>query len=142
MLLSIPHSLGPFYQLDPGNMHPSIRVNPGYTSESILFILKPIMNRLHLHRLRFPSFSFPQTRKLFRYRTRASSNVANNYFQYRLIEGVERLEGYHAGGYHPVKIGDCLHNHYHIYTSWALAHTQQYGWRETSELAGMLPSRP
>lgn len=28
MLLSIPHSLGPSYQLDPGSIHPSIRVNP------------------------------------------------------------------------------------------------------------------
>jgi serine/threonine-protein kinase SRPK3 len=34
--------------------------------------------------------------------------------EYRWIEGVERLEMYEPGGYHPVMIDDLLHNRYRI----------------------------
>jgi len=33
---------------------------------------------------------------------------------YEPIEDVERMEYYRAGGYHPVKIGDCFHNRYRV----------------------------
>ena len=35
-------------------------------------------------------------------------------FIYHYIEGVERLECYQPGGYHPTRIGDCLHGRYRI----------------------------
>ena len=34
--------------------------------------------------------------------------------EYHLIDGVERLEMYEPGGYHPVMIDDLLHNRYRI----------------------------
>jgi serine/threonine-protein kinase SRPK3 len=34
--------------------------------------------------------------------------------QYRFIEGVERIEYYGNGGYHPISIGDVLHGRYHV----------------------------
>ena len=37
-----------------------------------------------------------------------------NPFQYQLIEDVERLEMYQSGGYHPVAIGDKLHDRYRV----------------------------
>lgn len=33
---------------------------------------------------------------------------------YELIEDVERMEYYEAGGYHPVTIGDRFHNRYRV----------------------------
>ena len=35
-------------------------------------------------------------------------------FLYRPIEDVERFEYYEPGGYHPVKVGDVLHNRYRV----------------------------
>jgi len=35
-------------------------------------------------------------------------------FQYELIDGAESLENYRPGGYHPVIIGDIIHNRYRI----------------------------
>lgn len=34
--------------------------------------------------------------------------------RYKLIEEVERLDHYEKGGYHPIKIGDCLNERYKI----------------------------
>ena len=34
--------------------------------------------------------------------------------EYRWIDGVERLELYEPGGYHPVMIDDLLHNRYRV----------------------------
>lgn len=39
---------------------------------------------------------------------------AHDYFQYQYLEGVETLERYYPGGYHPVKIDSLLHGRYHI----------------------------
>lgn len=36
------------------------------------------------------------------------------YYEYRYIEGVERLEKYEPGGYHPLLIGDIIHDRYKI----------------------------
>lgn len=36
------------------------------------------------------------------------------YFKYMPLEGVERIERYRSGGYHPVAIGDYLHDRYRI----------------------------
>lgn len=36
------------------------------------------------------------------------------YFKYHYLEGVERLEKYRPGGYHPVALHDDLNNRYHI----------------------------
>lgn len=38
----------------------------------------------------------------------------NSSIEYRWIDGVERLELYEPGGYHPVVINDLLHNRYRI----------------------------
>ncbi|KAB8202502.1 hypothetical protein BDV34DRAFT_228309 [Aspergillus parasiticus] len=36
------------------------------------------------------------------------------YFEYQPIEGVERLERYRPGGYHPIHIGDVLKGRYRV----------------------------
>lgn len=36
------------------------------------------------------------------------------YPEYKWIDGVEDLEMYEPGGYHPVMIGDILHARYHV----------------------------
>lgn len=50
-------------------------------------------------------------------------------FVYRPIEEVERLEYYRPGGYHPILIGDCLHERYRI------VHKLGYGSFSTTWLA-------
>jgi serine/threonine protein kinase len=41
--------------------------------------------------------------------------MAENYrVEYNWIKGVETLEEYQHGGYHPVMVGDVLHGRYHI----------------------------
>ncbi|PYI01809.1 kinase-like protein [Aspergillus sclerotiicarbonarius CBS 121057] len=35
-------------------------------------------------------------------------------FEYQLIEGVERLERYRPGGYHPIRVGDVLNDRYRV----------------------------
>lgn len=42
------------------------------------------------------------------------STMNTNHVLYQPIEDVERMEYYRAGGYHPVTIGDCLHNRYRV----------------------------
>ena len=49
--------------------------------------------------------------------------------EYELVEDVERLERYCHGGYHPVAIGDCLHDRYII------SHKLGYGSYSTTWLA-------
>ncbi|KAK6826749.1 hypothetical protein RU639_004558 [Aspergillus parasiticus] len=50
--------------------------------------------------------------------TAYKSTATNDDFQseilYEPLEGVERLENYRPGGYHPIQIGDHLHNRYRI----------------------------
>ncbi|KAH6641080.1 kinase-like domain-containing protein [Chaetomium tenue] len=43
-----------------------------------------------------------------------SSNVSSSRVSYQLIEDVERLHHYLAGGYHPVQIGDRFHERYRV----------------------------
>lgn len=38
----------------------------------------------------------------------------NHRIEYKWIKGVETLEEYQRGGYHPVMVGDVLHDRYHI----------------------------
>lgn len=38
----------------------------------------------------------------------------DNRFEYKWIDGVESLEKYRPGGYHPIMIGDMLHDRYRI----------------------------
>lgn len=46
---------------------------------------------------------------------RKSSTTANNpHIEYNWIRGVEKLEKYRPGGYHPINIGDVLNGRYHI----------------------------
>ena len=35
-------------------------------------------------------------------------------FEYDWIDGVERIERYQPGGYHPAKIGDIMHQRYQV----------------------------
>ncbi|KAF3492202.1 protein kinase domain-containing protein [Arthroderma uncinatum] len=44
--------------------------------------------------------------------TKSDENA--RYFEYGYIEGVERLEKYEPGGYHPLLIGDIIHDRYKI----------------------------
>ncbi|KAJ5774840.1 kinase-like protein [Penicillium paradoxum] len=50
------------------------------------------------------SYSFP----------RASSTNTQGRIKYNWIPRVEPLEDYEPGGYHPIMVGDMLHNRYHI----------------------------
>ena len=43
-----------------------------------------------------------------------SSPMSTSAFEYGYIEGVERLEDYRPGGYHPIQIDDRLHRRYRI----------------------------
>lgn len=45
---------------------------------------------------------------------RLGSTMAESRIKYNRIKGVETLEEYRPGGYHPVIIGDMLHGRYHI----------------------------
>lgn len=49
--------------------------------------------------------------------------------EYHYIEDVENLSAYRPGGYHPIKINDCLHNRYRI------VHKLGYGTFSTAWLA-------
>ena len=40
--------------------------------------------------------------------------AANHHAEYDWIEDVEQLEKYQPGGYHPIIVGDVLHDRYHI----------------------------
>lgn len=40
--------------------------------------------------------------------------MAANHAEYNWIEGVEHLEKYQPGGYHPIIIGDVLYDRYHV----------------------------
>lgn len=46
--------------------------------------------------------------------TQQSSTEGIPSFEYQLIEGVERLERYRPGGYHPVLIDDVLNDRYRV----------------------------
>ncbi|PWY64779.1 kinase-like protein [Aspergillus sclerotioniger CBS 115572] len=61
---------------------------------------------------RLPRYSPSQSLIPFRYIT--SSTYDPSAFEYELIEDVERLERYRPGGYHPVCVGDVLHNRYRV----------------------------
>jgi serine/threonine-protein kinase SRPK3 len=41
-------------------------------------------------------------------------DARNHPFKYNWIDGVESLEKYKPGGYHPIMIGDILHSRYRI----------------------------
>ncbi|PWY95987.1 kinase-like protein, partial [Aspergillus sclerotioniger CBS 115572] len=59
------------------------------------------------------STSFHRPHKLHSgFPTRSSSTMASDRIEYNWIEDVETLEFYQPGGYHPVMIGDTLHNRY------------------------------
>ncbi|OAA34111.1 protein kinase domain-containing protein [Metarhizium rileyi] len=70
--------------------------------------------------------------------------------EYKWIDGVECLEKYHAGGYHPLDIGDMLHERYEIvdklgYGGWSivwLAYDHQLGQFVAAKVgvAGSLPN--
>lgn len=40
--------------------------------------------------------------------------AVNQHIEYNWIEGVEKLEKYQPRGYHPIMVGDVLHDRYHI----------------------------
>lgn len=44
----------------------------------------------------------------------ATMNEGSSPFEYELIDDVERIEKYRPGGYHPVSVGDTLHDRYLI----------------------------
>ena len=44
----------------------------------------------------------------------SSGQASDSYVDYMPLEGVERLHRYCLGGYHPITIGDQLHNRYTI----------------------------
>ncbi|PYI30888.1 kinase domain-containing protein [Aspergillus indologenus CBS 114.80] len=48
--------------------------------------------------------------------SRADANTANREYkyQYNWVDGAETLERYRPGGYHPIMIGDLLHDRYYI----------------------------
>ncbi|QKX54862.1 uncharacterized protein TRUGW13939_01952 [Talaromyces rugulosus] len=59
----------------------------------------------------------------------ASSDDFNTRLLYEPLEGVERLENYRQGGYHPVQIGDQFHGRYRV------VHKLGYGSYSTTWLA-------
>ncbi|KAJ5443370.1 hypothetical protein N7445_004483 [Penicillium cf. griseofulvum] len=63
-----------------------------------------------------PVFQFPRRRKLGSVSfVRPGTTIANKHLvEYDWIEGVERLEEYQPGGYHPIVVGDILHGRYQI----------------------------
>lgn len=46
--------------------------------------------------------------------TNAGRNKNIRYYEYKYIEGIERLEKYEPGGYHPLLVGDILRDRYQI----------------------------
>lgn len=44
----------------------------------------------------------------------ASTTAKDHRIEYNWIKGMEALEEYAPGGYHPIMIGDTLHDQYHI----------------------------
>lgn len=66
--------------------------------------------------------SIPVFQSLFRHRqlksvyfARLGSTMAENHrIEYNWIKGVETLENYEPGGYHPIMVGDVLNDRYHI----------------------------
>lgn len=46
--------------------------------------------------------------------SRCEDNAEDHPFEYNWINGAENLEKYKPEGYHPVMIGDVLHDRYHI----------------------------
>lgn len=46
--------------------------------------------------------------------SRGEEDPGDRQFEYNWIEGVESLEKYRPGGYHPIMIGDMLHGRYRI----------------------------
>lgn len=65
----------------------------------------PLLPSIRSHR-----FNFPRSKAM------STTETSQRYFQpqYRWIDGVEMLEKYDSGGYHPVMIGDNLHSRYSI----------------------------
>ncbi|RAK80833.1 kinase-like protein [Aspergillus fijiensis CBS 313.89] len=62
------------------------------------------VSRIQWHRILQPGFF-----------SRAGSTVAGIHrIEYKWIKGVEKLENYQPGGYHPIMVGDLLHDRYHI----------------------------
>jgi serine/threonine-protein kinase SRPK3 len=63
----------------------------------------------------------------------ASNNDFTPHLLYEPLEGIERLENYRSGGYHPIKIGDQFHGRYRVvhklghgsYSTTWLAHDEQ-----------------
>ena len=51
----------------------------------------------------------------------------NKRIEYNWINGVETLEEYRPGGYHPIMIGDVLNGRYHIADKLALGAIQPFG---------------
>jgi hypothetical protein len=51
----------------------------------------------------------------------------NTRLLYEPLEGVERLDNYQQGGYHPVQIGDHFHGRYRV-IPWDMAPIQLPGW--------------
>lgn len=60
--------------------------------------------------------------------------MSTSHAVYQVIDGAERLHYYQPGGYHPVEIGDCLHD-------WAMVPFRQHGWRTMSKPHVMLLSK-
>ncbi|KAJ6169706.1 hypothetical protein N7497_002549 [Penicillium chrysogenum] len=78
-----------------------------------------IANPVNLSTLARPSIPIFQSpwRRNFDLRSSVRPNTTkagNHHVKYNWIKGVETLELYQPGGYHPVMVGDVLHDRYHI----------------------------
>lgn len=63
---------------------------------------------------REPTSNGAHSHDTFRLYHQARKPSATEEIEYHWIDGVERLDLYEAGGYHPVKIGDVLGQHYQV----------------------------
>lgn len=96
-----------------------VTVRPSYLAMS-----KLRLRGLPVNSPRFPSVAlrpnsklrFPARRKFSAVPAHQmeSADAGDAYFKYMPLEGVERLERYCPGGYHPIAIGDYLHGRYRI----------------------------
>src|SRR4051812_46698439 len=62
----------------------------------------------------FQSLFRPRQPKSGYFARRGSIMAENHGIEYNWIKGVETLEKYQPGGYHPIRIGDVLNDRYRI----------------------------
>ena len=85
------------------------RVNPSSWSNHCRYSTRPYINPFQKLKRSLPAQSNFTT-----IRSHCQSDTEHPRIKYNWIDGAENLEKYKPGGYHPILIGDVLHNRYRI----------------------------